>query len=158
MRFLIFIFLAFAKTQRHSITWFEHLSVFHLISITICAWIALRGNMCTLWEHKQVLDYYRQWNNEPFLNTFSAFSNCKYKFCQEQWNYSFPSIFVPDKTKNQISFICLKKKTIIGTLSEMGVFNSIMWLLCAAWICTLCEKNHVSNGVILKKKMTYKRH
>lgn len=39
MRFLIFIFLAFAKTQRYSITWFEHLSVFHLISITLCAWL-----------------------------------------------------------------------------------------------------------------------
>lgn len=39
MRFLILIFLAFAKTQRHSITWFEHLSVFHLISITLCAWL-----------------------------------------------------------------------------------------------------------------------
>lgn len=84
MRFLIFIFLAFAKTQRHSITWFEHLSVCHLISITLCAWIALRGNMCTLCEHKQVLYYYRQWNNEHFLNTFSAFSYCKYKCCQRR--------------------------------------------------------------------------
>lgn len=84
MRFLIFIFLAFAKTQRHSITWYEHLSVFHLISITLtititlCAWIALCGNMCTLWEHKQVLYYYRQWNNEHFLYTISAFYNINF--------------------------------------------------------------------------------
>lgn len=44
-------------------------------------------NMCILVEHKQVVHNYRQWNNENLLKTFSAYNNCKYKFCQRRKDF-----------------------------------------------------------------------
>lgn len=55
------------------------------------------------------------------------------------------------KLRIKFLYVFEEKKTIIGTLSEMDVFNSITWLLCAAWICSRYMKKKMCQMTLFFK-------